>query len=291
MSLKKKLIIGTAQFEGGYGKFNKKSLSKKELVKILLFLKKKKINSLDTSIHYRNVDRKIGLVKNNWNVTTKLKLNKKVLQGYHENKIQSYIVEKLLNTKKKMRISKIDTLLINNFELLDYKSKYAVFNVIKNLKKKKYFNKFGYSIYNFGKLKSVLLNFRPDVLQCPINIFDKRILNKRLKKIIENYRIKIFARSIFLQGLLLQKYKSIPKNFMRWKKILSDWNSFTEDLHNKKLSYCTSYVYQINLVDKLIIGVNNLDQLKQILSIKVKKKFNTSKFTSNDDKLINPSKW
>ena len=57
---------------------------------------------------------------------------------------------------------------------------------------------------------------------------------------------------------------------MRWKKILSDWNSFTEDLHNKKLSYCTSYVYQINLVDKLIIGVNNLDQLKQILSIKVK---------------------
>ena len=73
-----KLIFGTAQFAGNYGFINnKKNFSKKNIIKILNYLIKKKIYSLDTSVEYKNVDKKIKFSKfNNWKIITKINLNR-----------------------------------------------------------------------------------------------------------------------------------------------------------------------------------------------------------------------
>lgn len=288
---KNKLIIGTAQFEGDYGEFNFKHLKREDVRKILIFLKKKNLTTLDTSSSYKNVIEKIGMVKNNWKIITKVKFPKQILNSFNKKKIEAHLINELLEAKKKIKVKKIHTLLVNNFELFNDKLKFLVFNTLIKLKKKKYYSKFGYSIYDFKKLNDVLLNFSPDILQCPFNIFDRRILSKKTQELIKKKKVKIHARSIFLQGLLLQEYDKLPKKFKKWKKLFLEWNNFTQELNYKKLNYCVSYVCKTKLIDKFIIGINNLNQLKEILSLKILKKINLSIDGTRDERLINPAKW
>ena len=54
----------------------------------------------------------------------------------------------------------------------------------------------------------------------PFNIFDQRPIDTKILKTLTNLNIDIYARSVFLQGLLLMNYKSIPNKFNKWKKNL-----------------------------------------------------------------------
>ena len=67
----------------------------------------------------------------------------------------------------------------------------------------------GVSLSNFRTFKSCL-KYNFDIIQVPLNVFDQRILNKKIINIIKRKNIAIHARSIFLQGSLLESI--IPKN-------------------------------------------------------------------------------
>ena len=94
-----------------------------------------------------------------------------------------------------------------------------------------------------------------------------------------------------MQGLLLQEYNKLPKKFKKWRKLFLEWNNFAQELNYKKLNYCVSYVCKTKIIDKFIIGINNLNQLKEILSLKPLKKINLSINGTKDERLINPAKW
>ena len=60
-------------------------------------------------------------------------------------------------------------------------------------------------------LEEILKIFKPDIIQCPINIFDNRLTKNNFLKRFSDKGIEIHARSIFLQGLLLQDGNKIPE--------------------------------------------------------------------------------
>ena len=57
--LKKKIIIGSANFGGRYGVSNKK-ISISNLEKIFKYLKKHKLDTIDTATNYKNSEKVIG---------------------------------------------------------------------------------------------------------------------------------------------------------------------------------------------------------------------------------------
>ena len=84
---------------------------------------------------------------------------------------------------------------------------------------------------------------------------------------IKKNNIEVHARSLFLQGLLLKK-KTNNKRFKKFIKYLNTWH------HQKKINRLESalnFFNDLNFVDKYILGLENLNQLKQI--IKTKKKY------------------
>ena len=74
----------------------------------------------------------------------------------------------------------------------------------------------GISIYDPQDVNYFVPDFQIDIVQCPFNIIDRRILKNNFLKILHDNSIKLHVRSIFLQGLLLMDKRALPSNFMRW---------------------------------------------------------------------------
>ena len=198
------IILGTAQLMHNYG-LAKKRLKANDLKKILLYAKKNNCKYIDTAISYKKVNKILG--KNNiknFKIITKIKdLNNKNL------------VNKILFSKKELKISKFHAILLHDEnELLNSHSKKNYIK-LKELKKKGLTNHIGVSAYSFKKTLKIIQKFKIDLLQLPLNLFDRRFLNKKFLRIVKKNKIKIHFRSIFLQGLLLNQHLHKKNTFLK----------------------------------------------------------------------------
>ena len=133
-------------------------------------------------------------------------------------------------------------------------------------------------------------NIKIDIVQVPFNVLDQRINQKKLINFIKLKNIKIHVRSIFLQGILIDK-KIIPKKFKEFEE-LSNWHNFLKKNKLNSLTEIINFLSNFRFINKIVIGVKNKDQLKQILNTKIyKNKKNFDKFKSNNLRLIDPRKW
>ena len=102
---------------------------------------------------------------------------------------------------------------------------------------------------------------KPDVIQVPINIFDKRFFDKKIIKILKKKSVKIIGRSV-LQGLLFKDKEYIFKNFKNIKKIFSTIkNSKKGESFISQLSLI--WVFNLKALDNIVIGVDSLDHLRE----------------------------
>ena len=175
-NFKKKLILGMAQFGYPYGINNtrKKRISIKNINKVFEFFIKNDLNQVDTAegygVNWNN------LKKFNLKIDTKIIIDKKNL---NEDKFLDLIDKYKINQKNLINI-----IYIHNPEKLFSAYGKKTFSLLKKLKKKKFFNKIGITIYDLHLLKKIVKNFKFDVVQIPYSILDRRFENyfKILKK-------------------------------------------------------------------------------------------------------------
>jgi len=281
--LRKKFIIGTANFGFPYGISNGKiKVKKKEVFKILNYAKSQGIYTLDTAINYGQSEKilgEYGLKK--WKVITKLP---KLKNNHNLEKL----IKKSLNN---LKINQIDTLLFHDTKQIIGKNGGKIFNNILKLKKKGLIKKIGFSVYTPNQVRKIIKSFNFQVLQCPYNIIDRRMDNSGILKILKKKKIEIHVRSIFLKGLLLLKKNKIPKKFHKWKNLFNNYHNFTNDNKISAQEFCLNFVLSNKFVNKLVIGLNNKNQLKELISTKRKKINYPAKIQTSDTRLINPSNW
>ena len=97
-------------------------------------------------------------------------------------------------------------------------------------------------------------------------------------------------RSLFLQGLLINKRIYKKKYFNKWKKILNNWFKFLEDKKISPIDYCLTDLQSYQF-DQIIIGINNTKNLKEIINFKTINNNKMKNFMINDIRLIDPRKW
>ena len=133
-------------------------------------------------------------------------------------------------------------------------------------------------------------NYDFDVVQCSYNILDKRILTTGWYDKLKNQGKEIHIRSIFLQGLLVNKSVYKKKYFRKWKNFFVDWFQFLEYENISPIDYCLSDSLRHHF-DQIIIGINNFENLKEIINFKTVDKNKMINFNTADTKLIDPRKW
>ena len=279
----KDLVIGTSNFNQNYGLSNTK-LRLKEIQKILNLAKKNKIKFIDTALDYNltpNFTKKISFKK--FKIITKFKLPKNDKKNFVNN-----LEQLLIKEIKKFNIKKFHAILIHRSSDLTTIYGKQIIKVLNSLKKKKLIQYIGVSIYDFNELKKIPSSFKIDLAQIPINVFDQRFLNKKILKFFKNKKIKLQARSVFLQGGLLNKNKKMQKlgeyqdNFAKnCKKNLTD-----------PLTASLSFVKNLDQFRYINIGIDNAKQLKTIIkSWNNTKILNFNEFKIKNLKITDPRKW
>ena len=271
-----KLILGTAQFGQPYGISNNKPITKKNISDILK-ISKNKVSQVDTSEDYlidSNTKKKLG----SFMVNTKVHISF-FFKPYYQ-------IEKEI--KKISKYYKVNILFIR--ELEDNFRTARILKKIKLLKKKKFINKIGISIYSTKNIVKLHQKFKYDAIQAPVNIFDNRC--DKFENFFKRKQIEFHARSVFLQGLFFMDEKSLKKKLIGLKPFIKKLSGISKKLRINMYDLALSHVFLKNYVDKVIIGAHKDNQIIKCLNFNFNRKSKEKlKFKIKDDKLIDPRYW
>ena len=278
----KRLVIGSANFTQKYGADPIK-LNYKENRKILKLAKNIGIYEIDTAKTYlKRKDIFLDMDK-------KFKFSTKIIPNSKWVSLE-FCQKQLEDHFKSFSTNKIETLLFHDIKILFTKRGMKIFKNLEVLKKKKFFKKIGLSIYDTSCLNYLNSNYNFDVVQCPYNILDKRILTTGWHDKLKNQGIETHIRSIFLQGLLVNKSVYKKFYFKKWQKLFFNWFQNLENNNISPIDYCLSDLLNFDF-DKIIIGINNSKNLKEIINFKSIKKNKMINFNISDTKVIDPRNW
>jgi aryl-alcohol dehydrogenase-like predicted oxidoreductase len=282
LEFKNRIMIGSANFTQKYGADSIK-INSIEIKKILNLAKKNKIFKIDTADAYLKDKKIFKNINKKFEFSTKINPNSKwVSLEYCQKILEDHFIN--------LNCNKISTLLLHDSQILFTKNGTKIFKNLELLKNKKYFKKIGLSIYDTDCLNYITSNYNLDVIQSPYNILDERILISGWFDNLKKLGIETHVRSIFLQGLLVNKVIYKKKYFKKWKTKFDEWFTKLDKNNISPVDYCLTHLLDSNF-DKIIIGVNNLNSLKQIVNFK---KISLNKMLNlkiNDIKLIDPRQW
>lgn len=273
----KKIILGGAQFGMNYGIANKTGkIKKSEREKIFKFCLRVGIKTLDMAENY-------GLTPdifeqsnfNRWNIYTKL-------------------------TKKNFSNFNFSNPRLKGVFIHHYKE-YLDNNFRRKVRKmcKKFKIKFGVSIYKNYELTKIIKNSKIDLIQIPLNILSSKVFQDQSLYKLKCKGIKIFARSVFLQGILTKENvkRVSPKRNTNDKLLSLSKYSQRKQIDLKKI--CLNWALHNRYIDNVILGIDNLNQLKQnINNIMTKESYQKKEIEIflnyldfRDSKFLDPTKW
>ncbi|MDP2685129.1 MAG: aldo/keto reductase [bacterium] len=255
--MKRKLVIGSANFGLNYGFKNSNGKLSQELVYELLDCAwLNSIDTIDTAMGYGDSESVIGkyLLKNadkHFKIITKI------------NKIDKPF-DRLNESLKNLNLSGVDYFLIHNF---NYFEKYPeLIDHLVRFKKEGKCNKIGISLYYPEELEFLLKNKVPiDAIQIAYSIFDQRF--KYLFQTLKDMGIEIHVRSVFLQGLFFAKTSDLNNHFNKVKSKIDQVQQISADSGISIASLCLNFAYNNAFIDKIIIGVDNMENLKNNIKV------------------------
>jgi len=286
-----KFAIGTAQFGMEYGiNSSNGRVEIPEINRILNYAKSINIDLLDTASSYGVSEEILGKISDrNFKIITKTR-------HFKSTKISEEEIA-LLNDDFSRSLTKLNKkfvygLLVHNSDDLFKAGANRLFNSLMALKEADKIKKVGVSVYDLRQLDFVLENFNLDIVQLPLSIFDRRMVENGMLSYLNSQGIEVHARSIFLQGLLLIKKNMRPEKFSQWNKLWDVWDKWLIENDISPLEASVRFVNSFSEVSKIIVGVETTNQLIEINSAAAGflPSIPDELFTT-DEYLLNPSNW
>ena len=284
-----KLALGTAQFGSSYGIVNQFGMVNFQNVKEIIELaREKKIDLIDTAIAYGDSEKAIG--KNNifdFNVVTKLPPVPENTQD-----VKSWVENKVNLSLSNLGLRNLYGLLIHNSESLTGNSGKELINSLNVIKSKGLVKKIGISIYDPYELDFLMHLMKIDIVQVPFSIIDQRIETSGWLDKLYQAKVEVYARSVFLQGLLLLPQNNLPSKFNRWNYFWKKWHEWLNDNKLTALEATIKYALSIPKIKRVIVGVETKKQLKQITDVSGEKLPRIpSELSLEDTDLLCPFNW
>lgn len=283
-----KIVLGSAQFGMDYGINNPKGkISENEVKMILEKAYDSGINTIDTACSYGDSEKIIGKFQKNKNKYFKIisKLPKCSIAD-----APRYLQQSLSDLNNRS----IYGYMIHDFE--SYVRDHNLLKYLENIKYEKIVENIGFSIYYPREVEHLIRNnIAIDFIQIPFSVLDQRFLPFLPE--IRSRGIKIFARSIFLQGLVFKKNRDLHNRFKNISDHLRKLELISLESGIPIYSLCFNFALLNDYVDRIVVGVDNLEHFEKLFLAsnnvnEVNKLIpELSKLKSEDENILLPFKW
>jgi aryl-alcohol dehydrogenase-like predicted oxidoreductase len=284
-----KLALGTAQFGQIYGVANTAGqIDRETAASIIRRSQELGWDTLDTAIAYGESESILGSVGvEKWKVISKLPVIPDSCRG-----VKEWLIKLTQESLERLRIQKLSGLLLHRPSQLSDSIGPDLYGGLLALKDGGLVERIGVSIYAPSDLEKFWEKYRFDVVQAPLNILDRRMVESGWAHRIKSSGAELHVRSVFLQGLMLMPSGKRPLRFEQWSDIWDEWDRWLRVTRMTPIQACLRYVNSIASVDRLVVGVDSVSHLEEIAGavngdLNSLPTFNRLK----DERLINPAMW
>lgn len=279
------LVLGSASWRSRYGIFSKNPLSEKQISRLVMRATLLGIDFIDTAPTYGDTEEVIGRIKPKQRLATKVTV---------DSSSSSSIQESVNLSRKKLGVESLDLIFVHNWDTLSESEKYKSVEVLQKCILEQTIKKWGFSTYDTLELKKIKIYGWTNLnVQINSNILDQRLLaiDATLeRKVFKEQNVEIWARGVFLQGVLLDQ--TIKNPFIGHPDVINFY-SICKEWGISPLELCVAYMKKIAIVNRMIIGIENEIQLNEIaIATRVNPpKLDFQLLQSKDIKLVDPRYW
>lgn len=284
-----RICLGTAQFGSSYGIANVNGEpNDSRVAEILKLARTGGIDTLDTAAGYGDSENRIGRCGGEgFRIISKLPPNPDATLP-----IKEWVRRSVDCSLARIRQPALHGLLLHRASQLVDDGAEDLYSELLELKASGKVQNIGISIYEPSELDAIIPRFKMDIVQAPINILDTRLEDSGWLDRLSKAGTEIYARSIFLQGLLLIPPSSRPDKFKPWQSLWLAWDEWLHSVGLTALQACIAFVASTPGVHKLVIGVEGVTQLEEILEqtegVNIKR---PSSLQVTSPELLNPAAW
>ena len=285
-----KLCLGTVQFGTTYGIKNDlgRQPEKDEVFALLDKAIANGIEYFDTASVYGTAEDVLG----------KYDIGEKSVKVI--SKLRPKTMPEDIESEVNMSLDRLGLKRLDGYLLHDASDFYraGVMEGLEKCKEKGIIDNIGVSIYEPEDAVNVVKSGICDYIQIPYNVFDRRLDNTDFFSVAKRNNVKVFARSAFLQGLLLMDIEKVPQNLQIARPYLEKFSAVCREYGFTKSEAAFLYSYRHQGIDKVVFGVETISQLEDNLKIAAKAENFAECFSVLNDefievprKIIIPSMW
>ena len=274
------LVLGTAQFETSYG-ITRKTTGEFDACQLFELATRLGITSLDTAPGYGNAQEIIGSCGWQGAIHSKIPGNE---NPHHSLK------DSLLTLKR----HRVEVAYFHDPDVLQRDE--IFFREAHESLVPEQTEHLGVSVYTPEEFDSALANPFISVIQAPINAIDHRITDEQLKEAASIGK-RVYARSIFLQGILLQDSSALPHFLPSLSPTIDQLGTVTSDTGINRMEILMQSALARPGITGVVVGVETPAQLVEIAAA-----FNAPPLTGDartaveslrvdDISILDPRRW
>lgn len=270
MNNKTRLMLGTAQLGGNYGIANAEAnLTVQSSRQLINYAVSAGIGYLDTAPGYGDSETIIGGCLGDFNpktrpaVVTKLPSVQRLGLKTEEER-RSFVYSSVMSSLDRLKLAALDVCLLHDpLDMSAYKG--GIIEILNELKQKQMIRRIGVSVYDPQEVETFLSLEGVDSIQIPVNLFDQRLIRNGMLNRLSEKGTEIFARSVYLQGLLLMDPEKLPDKLKQAEAPLNLLLKYCEDTGISIKELCFLFVRDLPGLTGIVVGCETVEQLEENL--------------------------
>jgi aryl-alcohol dehydrogenase-like predicted oxidoreductase len=282
-----RLALGGAQFGLPYGIANHVGqVARADAAVIIAAAHASGLDTVDTAIAYGDSESCLGAAGlAGWHVVSKLP----ALPDDCPDAV-AWVATHIEGSLRRLGVGSLYGLLLHNPRQLMSPCGPALITALRVARDTGVVGRIGVSIYGPDDLAATYQILPPDLVQAPLNLVDRRLVDSGWLSRLADDGVEIHTRSSFLQGLLLMP--KVPARFTPWRPLWARWQAWLALHPVKAVAACLAYPLSYPEVARVVVGVDSLTQFTDLLTAeRAPFRGDLPDLRSDDEQLINPSKW
>jgi len=261
-----RLMLGTVQFGLDYGIANKAGQPAYEVARdIIACAYEGGVNCLDTAALYGDSEEVLGRALSELKIADKMVVATKVCHLADDlaaSEADAIIEESVMRSMRRLRMDVLPICLFHNeTNFLGYADS------LLKLRDRGLVGYIGSSVTTPGAASTIVRSGLADAVQMPTSVLDRRFVRIGVCDQAAKRGTALFARSIYLQGLLLMPEDEILPELADVIPVRRNLQTLAEQAGMTISELAVRYVLGISGITSLVVGVDSVDQMRENIAL------------------------